>query len=72
LKIKKLRPVEIVAVSQCSGNSRGFFDPRIGAGQFGNGAMGSARWRGRYLEARGHIERTDDRDLMRPVGAQVD
>ena len=24
----------------------------------------------RYLKARGHIERTDDRDLIRPVGAR--
>ncbi|WER47773.1 molybdopterin-dependent oxidoreductase [Cupriavidus sp. WKF15] len=39
-------PVEIVAVNQCSGNSRGFFDPRVGGGQLGNGAMGNARWTG--------------------------
>ena len=26
----------------------------------------------RYLKARGHIERTDDRDLIRPVGARDD
>ena len=26
----------------------------------------------RYLEARGHIERTDDRDRIRPVGARAD
>ena len=26
----------------------------------------------RYLEARGRIERTDDRDLIRPVGARAD
>ena len=45
-EIKKLTPVEFVAVNQCSGNSRGFFDPRIGGGQLGNGAMGCARWRG--------------------------
>src|SRR6516225_10453745 len=44
--IKKLTPVEIVAVNQCSGNSRGFFDPRVAGGQLGNGAMGNARWRG--------------------------
>lgn len=37
---------EIVAVNQCSGNSRGFFNPRVGGGQLGNGAMGNARWRG--------------------------
>lgn len=37
---------EIVAVNQCSGNSRGFFAPRVGGGQLGNGAMGNARWQG--------------------------
>jgi sulfite dehydrogenase (cytochrome) subunit A len=44
--IKKLPAVELVAVNQCSGNSRGFFDPRVAGGQLGNGAMGNARWRG--------------------------
>jgi len=39
-------PVEITAVAQCSGNSRGFVDPRVGGGQLANGAMGNARWRG--------------------------
>ena len=38
--------VEIVAVNQCSGNSRGFSSPRVPGGQLGNGAMGNARWRG--------------------------
>ena len=44
--IKRLPSVEIVAVNQCSGNSRGFFEPRVAGGQSGNGAMGNARWRG--------------------------
>jgi DMSO/TMAO reductase YedYZ molybdopterin-dependent catalytic subunit len=44
--IRKLPAVEIVAVNQCSGNSRAFFDPRVAGGQLGNGAMGNARWRG--------------------------
>ena len=43
--------IEIVAVNQCSGNSRGFFDPRVAGGQLGNGAMGNARWRGVPLKA---------------------
>ena len=38
--------VEIAAVNQCSGNSRGFFQPRVPGGQWGNGAMGNARWTG--------------------------
>jgi DMSO/TMAO reductase YedYZ molybdopterin-dependent catalytic subunit len=42
----KFEPVEIAAVNQCSGNSRGFFNPRVSGGQLGNGAMGNARWKG--------------------------
>src|SRR5437762_1648589 len=44
--IRKLPAVELIAVNQCSGNSRGFFEPRVAGGQLGNGAMGNARWRG--------------------------
>ena len=42
--------VEVVAVNQCSGNSRGFFQPRVGGGQLAHGAMGNARWRGVRLK----------------------
>jgi DMSO/TMAO reductase YedYZ molybdopterin-dependent catalytic subunit len=42
----KLPRVEVAAVNQCSGNSRGFFEPRVAGGQWGNGAMGNARWAG--------------------------
>ena len=49
--IKKMPAVEVVAVNQCSGNSRGFFNPRVAGGQLGNGAMGNARWRGVPLKA---------------------
>ena len=45
-QIFRLPAVELVAVNQCSGNSRGFFNPRVAGGQLGNGAMGNARWRG--------------------------
>jgi DMSO/TMAO reductase YedYZ molybdopterin-dependent catalytic subunit len=45
-ELKAMDAVEIVAVNQCSGNSRGFFDPRVAGGQLGNGAMGNARWKG--------------------------
>ncbi|HEY5340467.1 MAG TPA: molybdopterin-dependent oxidoreductase [Candidatus Aquilonibacter sp.] len=41
--------VEIVAVNQCSGNSRALFSPRVPGGQWGNGAMGNARWTGARL-----------------------
>ena len=45
-EIRKLPAIELVAVNQCSGNSRGFFNPRVAGGQLANGAMGNARWRG--------------------------
>lgn len=46
-ELKRLAdPVEIVAVNQCSGNSRGHFSPRANGGQLSNGAMGNARWTG--------------------------
>lgn len=43
---QKFPAVEVVSVNQCSGNSRGFFQPRVPGGQSGNGAMGCARWKG--------------------------
>jgi DMSO/TMAO reductase YedYZ molybdopterin-dependent catalytic subunit len=50
-------PVEFYAVNQCSGNSRGFFTPRVNGGQLGHGAMGNAKWTGvplkRVLEKAG-------------------
>ncbi|MGC1269434.1 MAG: molybdopterin-dependent oxidoreductase [Croceibacterium sp.] len=50
--LKRDFPVqEVVAVNQCSGNGRGFFAPRVGGGQLGNGAMGNARWTGVPLKA---------------------
>jgi len=38
--------VEITAVLQCAGNSRSAFDPITGGIQWGNGAMGCAKWKG--------------------------
>jgi DMSO/TMAO reductase YedYZ molybdopterin-dependent catalytic subunit len=38
-----MKTIEITAVNECSGNSRGFFAPRLPGGQWGNGAMGNAR-----------------------------
>jgi DMSO/TMAO reductase YedYZ molybdopterin-dependent catalytic subunit len=46
-ELKRLAPpVELTAVNQCSGNSRGYFTPRVNGGQLGHGAMGNARWTG--------------------------
>jgi len=50
-ELKRMDAVEVVAVNQCSGNSRGFFSPRVAGGQLANGAMGNARWRGVPLKA---------------------
>ncbi|WHZ11736.1 MAG: Oxidoreductase [Burkholderiaceae bacterium] len=42
---------QLIAVTQCSGNSRGFSNPRVAGGQSGNGAMGNARWSGVTLKS---------------------
>jgi DMSO/TMAO reductase YedYZ molybdopterin-dependent catalytic subunit len=52
--------VELAAVNQCSGNSRGFFAPRVPGGQWANGAMGNARWAGVSL-----------RDLLDKAGVKA-
>jgi sulfite dehydrogenase (cytochrome) subunit A len=39
-------PISIIAVNQCSGNSRSFFEPRVPGGQWKNGAAGNAKWTG--------------------------
>jgi DMSO/TMAO reductase YedYZ molybdopterin-dependent catalytic subunit len=54
-EIKAMPQVEIVAVAQCSGKSRGLFVPCVAGGQAGNGMMGNARWRGTPLK--GVLER---------------
>src|ERR1700686_720320 len=53
-------PISIIAVNQCSGNSRSFFEPRVPGGQWKNGAMGNARWTGVRL-----------RDLLRRAGVKA-
>jgi DMSO/TMAO reductase YedYZ molybdopterin-dependent catalytic subunit len=52
--------VEIAAVCQCSGNSRGLFEPRVAGGQWENGAMGNALWKGVRL-----------RDILNKAGLQA-
>jgi DMSO/TMAO reductase YedYZ molybdopterin-dependent catalytic subunit len=49
-EILALPRVELVAVNQCSGNSRGYFQPRVTGGQWSNGAMGNAKWTGVRLK----------------------
>jgi sulfoxide reductase catalytic subunit YedY len=38
--------VEVTAVLQCGGNGRSAFQPTTGGVQWGNGAMGCAKWKG--------------------------
>ena len=52
--------VSLIAINQCSGNSRSFFEPRVPGGQWKNGAMGNARWKGVRL-----------RDLLERAGVKA-
>ena len=47
---KDFEPVSLVAVNQCSGNSRSLYQPRMPGVQWGNGALGNARWTGVRLK----------------------
>jgi DMSO/TMAO reductase YedYZ molybdopterin-dependent catalytic subunit len=44
--IMEMRRIELAAVNQCSGNSRGMFQPGVAGAQWENGAMGNALWTG--------------------------
>jgi sulfite dehydrogenase len=44
-------PISVVAVNQCSGNSRSFFEPRVPGGQWKHGAVGNAKWTGVPLKS---------------------
>jgi DMSO/TMAO reductase YedYZ molybdopterin-dependent catalytic subunit len=37
--VNQLPQVDLAAVNQCSGNSRGYFEPRVPGGEWSNGAM---------------------------------
>ncbi|WP_374945229.1 molybdopterin-dependent oxidoreductase [Sphingomonas sp.] len=45
-QLLRLPRVELAAVNQCSGNSRGLFRPGVAGAQWGHGAMGNAKWLG--------------------------
>ncbi|MGH8137752.1 MAG: molybdopterin-dependent oxidoreductase [Steroidobacteraceae bacterium] len=59
--VHDFRPFEIAAVSQCAGNSRGFYAPRVPGAQWANGAMGNALWTGVRL-----------RDVLDRAGVKAD
>ncbi|WP_420138832.1 molybdopterin-dependent oxidoreductase [Sphingomonas sp.] len=45
-QLLRMPRIELAAVNQCSGNSRGLFEPRVPGAQWRHGAMGNARWVG--------------------------
>ena len=47
---KNFEPARVVAVVQCSGNSRRYFNPPVPGGQWQNGALGNAAWTGVRLK----------------------
>lgn len=61
----QFKPVELVAVNQCSGNSRGLFTPRVTGGQLTNGAMGNARWVG--VPLKDILARAEVKNMARQV-----
>jgi sulfite dehydrogenase (cytochrome) subunit A len=56
----RFEPVSVIAVAQCSGNSRSLFAPRVPGGQWKHGAMGNALWTGVRL-----------RDLLDAAGVRA-
>jgi DMSO/TMAO reductase YedYZ molybdopterin-dependent catalytic subunit len=46
----KFEPISVVALAQCAGNFRSWFEPRVPGGQWGAGAMSNARWKGARLK----------------------
>ncbi|WP_333836410.1 molybdopterin-dependent oxidoreductase [Novosphingobium sp.] len=48
--MRDFEAIEYVAVNQCSGNSRGLFQPSVPGAQWAHGAMGNARWTGVRLK----------------------
>jgi DMSO/TMAO reductase YedYZ molybdopterin-dependent catalytic subunit len=64
-QLLRLPRIDYVAVNQCSGNSRGYFQPRVPGAQWGHGGMGNARWTGVSLR------RVLDLAGVRPEARQV-
>jgi DMSO/TMAO reductase YedYZ molybdopterin-dependent catalytic subunit len=58
--LMKLPRVEFVAVLECAGNGRRFYEPRVPGTQWEFGAVGNGRWAGVRL-----------RDVLRQAGIQI-
>lgn len=59
-ELRRMKSISVVAVNQCSGNSRSRFEPHMPGAQWGDGAMGNARWTGVPL-----------RDLLQRAGVKA-
>ncbi len=57
----EFEPVEVTSVLQCGGNGRSAFSPVAGGIQWGNGAVGNAKWKGARL-----------RDILERAGLKLD
>jgi DMSO/TMAO reductase YedYZ molybdopterin-dependent catalytic subunit len=57
--LRRLEPVTITAVLQCSGNGRAYYRPRVPGVQWERGAVGNAQWTGARL-----------RDILESVGTR--
>jgi DMSO/TMAO reductase YedYZ molybdopterin-dependent catalytic subunit len=49
-ELRRFPAVEVVAVNMCAGNRRGLSQPHVAGVEWGNGAMGNARWHGVRLK----------------------
>jgi DMSO/TMAO reductase YedYZ molybdopterin-dependent catalytic subunit len=58
---RNFEPVEVTSVLQCGGNGRSAFSPTAGGIQWGNGAIGCAKWKGVRL-----------REILRRAGLDKD
>ena len=58
--LKKMPRVELVAVLECAGNGRSFYQPRVAGTQWAFGSVGNGRWMG--VRFRDVLERAGVRD----------
>ncbi len=45
-ELRRMPSVELVAVTECAGNGRAFYDPPVPGLQWSTGSVGNGRWRG--------------------------
>lgn len=60
-ELRRFPVSEVIAVNMCAGNRRGLSQPHVAGVEWGNGAIGNARWRGARLK-----------DVLRRAGVKAD